>query len=157
VYDHLVRLYDITESLRDLVVSALDTYLSAVNTRMNEVMKTLTVITTLFMPLSFLSGFFWMNFFQPITPLDVWTNKPVFGLVLAAMILIPVGMHLWMRKRAWMQRVRAVASLFRPGPGPYQYRASRNRSPSRRAPSANSSRDTSVKARRQDCSPPPPA
>jgi magnesium transporter len=46
VYDHLVRLYDITESLRDLVGGALDTYLSVVNNRMNEVMKTLTVITT---------------------------------------------------------------------------------------------------------------
>jgi magnesium transporter len=63
VYDHLVRLHEISEGLRDLVGSALDTYLSVVNNRMNEVMKVLTVITTLFMPLSFLAGFFGMNFF----------------------------------------------------------------------------------------------
>ena len=101
VYDHLVRLYDIAESLRDLVGSALDTYLSVVNNRMNEVMKILTVITTLFMPLSFLTGFFGMNFFQPVTPLVAWTDRLTFGLILAAMGLIPVGMYVWMRRRAW--------------------------------------------------------
>ncbi len=101
VYDHFVRLYDIAESLRDLVGSALDTYLSVVNNRMNEVMKILTVITTLFMPLSFMTGFFGMNFFQPVTPLAAWTDRLAFGLVLAAMGLIPVGMYVWMRRRAW--------------------------------------------------------
>jgi magnesium transporter len=99
VYDHLVRLYDITENLRDLTASALDTYLSVVNNRMNEVMKTLTVITTLFMPLSFLVGFFGMNFFQPVVPLSAWTGKVAFGLTLAAMVLAPVGMYLWMKAR----------------------------------------------------------
>jgi magnesium transporter len=102
VYDHLVRLYDITESLRDLVGGALDTYLSVVNNRMNDVMKTLTVITTLFMPLSFLSGFFGMNFFQAVTPLDAWTGKLAFALTMTAMVSLPVGMYLWMRRRAWM-------------------------------------------------------
>jgi magnesium transporter len=102
VYDHLVRLYDIVESLRDLVGSALDTYLSVVNNRMNDVMKMLTVITTLFMPLSFLSGFFGMNFFEPTTPLETWTGRVVFGVTLAAMGLLPAGMYLWMRRRAWM-------------------------------------------------------
>ncbi|MDY7076873.1 MAG: magnesium/cobalt transporter CorA [Chloroflexota bacterium] len=102
VYDHLVRLHDIVESLRDLVGSALDTYLSVVNNRMNDVMKALTIITTLFMPLSFLSGFFGMNFFQPEVPLEVWTGKLAFGLTLSAMVLMPVGMYMWMQRRAWM-------------------------------------------------------
>ncbi len=65
VYDHLVRLQDLNESMRDLVGGVLDTYLSVINNRMNDVMKTLTVITTLFMPISFVSGFFGMNFFEP--------------------------------------------------------------------------------------------
>ena len=103
VYDHLVRLYDINESLRDLAGSALDTYLSVINNNLNEVMKTLTVITTLFMPISFVAGFFGMNFFQPIEdPLRTWTGSPVFLLALAAMSLTPVGMYLWIRRRGWM-------------------------------------------------------
>jgi magnesium transporter len=102
VYDHLVRLYDINESLRDLVSGALDTYLSVINNRMNDIMKTLTVITTLFMPISFATGFFGMNFFQPVTPLSAWTDKPAFLLVIAVMILTPVIMFLWIRRRGWM-------------------------------------------------------
>jgi magnesium transporter len=102
VYDHLVRLHDITEGLRDLMGGALDTYLSVVSNRMNEVMKTLTVITTLFMPVSFLVGFFGTNFFQPVAPLTAWTDRPAFVLMLLAMVVVPAGMFLWMRKRAWM-------------------------------------------------------
>ncbi len=102
VYDHLVRLYDIVESLRDLLGGALETYLSVINNRMNEVVKTLTLITTLFMPLSFVAGFFGMNFFQAAAPLDIWTGKTAFILTLVMMMLTPVGMYLWMRRRAWM-------------------------------------------------------
>jgi magnesium transporter len=102
VYDHLVRLYDITEGLRDLVGSALDTYLSVVSNRMNEVMKTLTVITTLFLPVSFLVGFFGTNFFQPVAPLNAWTSRPAFVLMMVAMVLVPLSIYFWMRKRAWM-------------------------------------------------------
>jgi magnesium transporter len=101
VYDHLVRLHDITEGLRDLVTGALDTYLSVVSNKMNEVMKTLTIITTLFMPLAFLTGFFGTNFFQPVIPLTIWTGKAVFYGFLAAMVLVPAAMYVWMRRRAW--------------------------------------------------------
>ena len=102
VYDHLVRLHDINESMRDLVGGALDTYLSVVNNRMNEIMRTLTVITTLFMPISFLAGFFGMNFFQPVAPLEQWTDKPALWLTIGAMILVPVSVYTWIRHRAWM-------------------------------------------------------
>jgi len=102
IYDHLVRLYDISEGMRDLVGGALDTYLSVVNNRMNDVMKTLTLITTLFMPLSFLAGFFGMNFFQPSTPLPAWTGTVAFVLTLLLMALSPAGMYWWMRRRSWM-------------------------------------------------------
>jgi len=102
VYDHLVRLYDITESLRDLVGGVLDSYLSVINNRMNDVMKRLTVITTLFMPLSVLVGFFGMNFFQPVTDLDAWTDLPAFILTLLILIAAPTSMIAWMRRRRWM-------------------------------------------------------
>jgi magnesium transporter len=102
VYDHLVRLYDINEGLRDLVSGALDTYLSVINNRMNDVMKTLTIITTLFMPISFLVGFFGMNFFEATLPLPAWTSTPAFILVLVIILLLPIAMFLWMRRRGWM-------------------------------------------------------
>jgi len=102
VYDHTVRLYDITESLRDLVSGVLDTYLSVINNRMNEIMKTLTTITTLFMPISFVASFFGMNFFQPVSePLKNWTTNPAFLLTMILMIGLPVAMYMWMRRRAW--------------------------------------------------------
>ena len=102
VYDHLVRMYDITESVRDLVSGALDSYLSVVNNRLNDVMKTLTIITTLFMPISFIASFFGMNFFQPAIPLGVWTGWTAFLITLLIIILTPIGMFLWMRHRRWM-------------------------------------------------------
>ncbi len=102
VYDHLVRLHDISESLRDLVGGVLDTYLSVVSNRMNEIMKTLTIITTIFMPLSFVVGFFGMNFFVADPPNTAWVSNPVFQLTLLLLLLVPVGMYAWMRRRGWM-------------------------------------------------------
>jgi magnesium transporter len=103
IYDHLVRLHDISESLRDLVGGVLDTYLSVINNRMNEIMKTLTIITTLFMPISFITGFFGMNFFQAnVSGLIPWTNHATFVLMFILMVATPLGMFLWMRQRKWM-------------------------------------------------------
>jgi magnesium transporter len=102
IYDHLVRLYDITDTMRDVVNGTLELYLSAVNNRMNDVMKTLTMITTLFMPLSVVVGFFGMNFFQPAFPLPAWTGPFVFGLTLASMVGVPLFMYGWMQRRKWL-------------------------------------------------------
>jgi magnesium transporter len=102
VYDHIVRLHDLNESLRDLVGGALDTYLSVINNRMNEVMKTLTVITTLFMPISFVTGFFGMNFFEPVASLTGWTSRLAFSATLLLFALVPFGMFLWMRRRTFV-------------------------------------------------------
>jgi magnesium transporter len=102
IYDHLVRLHDINESLRDLVGGVLDTYLSVINNRMNEIMKTLTTITVLFMPLTFLTGYFGMNFFEPLGTLKSWTTNPVFYLTLVTIFVMPIGMYIWMRRRTWI-------------------------------------------------------
>jgi magnesium transporter len=102
IYDHLVRLHDLNESLRDLVGGALDTYLSVINNRMNEIMKTLTIITVLFMPLTFLTGYFGMNFFEPLGLMKTWTTNPVFYLTLATIFIMPAIMYLWMRRRTWI-------------------------------------------------------
>jgi len=102
IYDHLVRLHDLNESLRDLVSGALATYLSVVNNRMNEVMKTLTIITTLFMPLAFVTGSFGMNFFEPLGLMKSWTTSIVFYIMLTVTILLPVSMFTWMHRRTWI-------------------------------------------------------
>jgi len=102
IYDHLVRLHDLNENLRDLVGGALDTYLSVVNNRMNDIMKTLTIITTIFMPLAFVTGFFGMNFFEPQGRLTHWTTNPIFYITLAINVFLPIGMYLWMRRRTWI-------------------------------------------------------
>ena len=102
IYDHLVRLHDVNESLRDLVGGALDTYLSVINNRMNEVMKTLTIITTLFMPLTFITGFFGMNFFAADPPQASWTAPAFFYGTLGLISLTPILMYFWMRRRTWV-------------------------------------------------------
>ena len=102
VYDHLVRLNDILESLRDLVGSALEIYLSVVSNRLNDVLKTLTIITTLFMPLTFIAGFFGMNFFQATDLFASWTGRLSFVTVIGLMVATPILMYTWMRRRAWV-------------------------------------------------------
>lgn len=102
IYDHLVRLHDLNESLRDLVTGAQDTYLSSINNRMNEIVKTLTIITVLFMPLTFLTGYFGMNFFEPQGNQQWWTSNLVFYITLATVFILPISMYLWMRGRRWI-------------------------------------------------------
>jgi magnesium transporter len=102
VYDHLVRLYDIAEGLRDLAAGSLDTYLSVINNRMNEVMKTFTLITTLFMPITFLTGFFGMNFFTASNPPAPWTGRIAFWILCALIVLVPCLMFLWLKRRRWV-------------------------------------------------------
>ena len=105
IYDHLVRLYEITDTMRDEVNGVLEMYLSVVNNRMNEVMKTLTVITTLFMPLSFLAGFFGMNFFGPSVSLPAWTGVLSLSLTLGGMVVVPLVMYGWMSRRGLIRGI----------------------------------------------------
>ena len=103
VYDHVVRLYDIVESMRDLVGGSLDTYLSVTSNRINEIMKTLTVVSVIFMPISFLAGFFGMNFFGGEFALRPHGSTGwLFWLSLAAMLTLPPTMYAWMRLRRWL-------------------------------------------------------
>ncbi len=104
VYDHFVRLADLNESLRDLVSGALDTYLSVTANKTNDIMKTLTIVTVLFMPLTFLTGFFGMNFFGGIIELqtDAAAGKWLFfALSMAVMIGVPLLLFAFIRRRGW--------------------------------------------------------
>ena len=104
VYDHFVRLADLNESLRDLVSGALDTYLSVAANRTNDIMKTLTIVTVLFMPLSFFTGFFGMNFFGGLIELgaDASANKWLFfALSMLVMFGVPFLLFQFIRRRGW--------------------------------------------------------
>jgi magnesium transporter len=103
VYDHFFRLFDIAENLQELTSNTLEIFLSSINNRMNGIMKTLTIITTLFMPISFLASFFGMNFFAPIERSDVWTSTPVLVIVIIACVLFPLFMLVYFNRKGWMK------------------------------------------------------
>ncbi|MDT3695320.1 MAG: magnesium/cobalt transporter CorA [Ignavibacterium sp.] len=98
VYDHTIQVIDTIESYRDMIVGMLDTYLSSTSNKLNEVMKVLTVISTMFIPLTFIAGVFGMNF----------KNFPELGLewmypwgFWAFTILIIAGMTLFFKHKKW--------------------------------------------------------
>ena len=98
VYDHVVQILDTVDTLRDLVGGMLDTYLSAVSNRMNEVMMVLTVMASIFIPLTFIAGIYGMNF-QWMPELGWKWSYPV---ALGAMALIAGFMLSWFRRREWI-------------------------------------------------------
>jgi magnesium transporter len=90
VYDHVVQIVDTIETLREMVSASLDIYLSSVSYRLNSVMRVLTVITTIFMPLSFIAGIYGMNFeYMPELkwPWGYPMALGIMGLVAATMLL----------------------------------------------------------------------
>jgi magnesium transporter len=102
VYDHVVRIHDISESLRDLIAGTLETYLSVMSNRTNDIMKTLTLVTVMFMPMSFLVGFFGMNFFGETLAFQTPLPKAfLFTASLAIMVVSPTLLWAYVRKRNW--------------------------------------------------------
>jgi magnesium transporter len=98
VYDHFLRINDISEGYRDLVSSALDAYLSVQSNRMNEIMKTLTLISTVMLPLTFIVGLYGMNFKYMPELTWMWGYPAVIGL----MVLVATGILSWFRHRGWI-------------------------------------------------------
>ena len=101
LYDHLIRISDLVDSYRDLLTGAMDTHLSTVSNRLNGVMKQLTIIATVFLPLSFLTGFFGQNFTlltgHVLTqPWSFW----VFGIGLE--LVAAAGLLYLFRRRGWL-------------------------------------------------------
>ena len=100
VYDHIVRQYETVDSLRDLLTSAMDVYLSTVSNRLNQTTKALTVIASLFLPLSFLTGFYGMNFTYLTQILE--TPYAAFAVGVGTM-LIATAIQLWLfHRRGWI-------------------------------------------------------
>ncbi|MBN2455346.1 MAG: magnesium/cobalt transporter CorA [Sedimentisphaerales bacterium] len=99
VYDHTIQIIDTVETLRDMVSGMLDIYLSSISNRMNSVMKVLTIIATIFIPLSFLTGVYGMNF-ENMPELRLrWTYPVGFWLI----IVVVVGLMLvYFRRKKWL-------------------------------------------------------
>ena len=100
VYDHIVRQYETVDSLRDLLSSAMDVYLSTVSNRLNQTTKALTVIASLFLPLSFLTGFYGMNFTYLTQVLETpyWAFAAGVGTM-----LVSIGIQVYFfRRRGWI-------------------------------------------------------
>jgi len=93
--DHLLRITEEIDVGRDLLGSTMDAYLSTVNNRLSVVVARLTLLSTIFLPLTFLTGFFGMN-------LEIIPAAVAKGFVIASMILLPPAMLLWFRRRGWM-------------------------------------------------------
>jgi magnesium transporter len=101
IYDHLIRISDLIDSYRDLLSGATDLYLSTVSNRQNEVMKQLTVIATIFLPLGFITGFFGQNFGYLVNHAinQTWTFW-VIGI--GSMVLTCVALLVFFRRKGWV-------------------------------------------------------
>src|SRR3974390_1141427 len=100
IYDHLIRISDLIDGYRDLLSGVMDTHLSTVSNRLNVVMKQLTIIATVFLPLSFLTGFFGQNFSFLIAHITGRSPFLVFGIGLE--LVAAIGLLYLFRKRGWL-------------------------------------------------------
>jgi len=98
VYDHTIQVVDTIESYRDMISGTRDTYLSSLSNRMNEVMKVLTIIATIFIPITFIAGIYGMNF-EWIPELGWrWSYFVVWGVIVA----VAIAMIAYFRRKTWL-------------------------------------------------------
>jgi magnesium transporter len=98
VYDHTIQVIDTIETFRDMVSGMLDIYLSSVSNRLNAVMKVLTIIATIFMPLTFIAGIYGMNF-KYMPELEWRWGYPA---IWFAVVLISVSMLIYFKRKRWL-------------------------------------------------------
>jgi Mg2+ and Co2+ transporter CorA len=100
IYDHLIRISDLIDSYRDLLSGATDLYLSTVSNRQNDVMKQLTVIATIFLPLAFITGFFGQNFGFMVR--DIAGGWAFWVLGVGSMVATVVGLLIFFHRKGWV-------------------------------------------------------
>jgi magnesium transporter len=98
VYDHVLRLIESIETNRDMITGLLDIYHSSISNKMNEVMKVLTIFASIFIPLTFITGIYGMNF--KFMPELEW--KWSYPLIWTVFIAIPVGLLAFFKKKKWI-------------------------------------------------------
>jgi len=99
VGDHVARISDAIDTYRDVASSVMDIYLSAISNRLNVVMKQLTVVATIFMPLTLISGVYGMNLTKTMWPAPEWAWS--FPAVIASFAVITIGMLFVFKRRGW--------------------------------------------------------
>jgi magnesium transporter len=97
LYDHTIQVIETVETLRDMLSGMLDIYLSSVSNRMNAVMKVLTIIATIFMPLTFIVGVYGMNF-KRMPELEWQWGYPAVWLL---MVVVTAGMLIFFKRKRW--------------------------------------------------------
>jgi magnesium transporter len=100
VVDHLTRLNELLDGMRDLVSGALDVYLSTVSNRLNQVMKQLTLVSVIFLPLTFITGFFGQNFSWMTRHVSGFTEFAIFGG--GALAVAAITMTVWFRRSGFL-------------------------------------------------------
>lgn len=107
-YDHVLRLMELSENLREMGANLMDLHLSMTSNRMNEVMKVLTIISTIFIPLGFLAGLYGMNFDTKVSPWNMPELSWPWGypLLLGMMSTLVIGLLLFFRSKGWIGRDR---------------------------------------------------
>lgn len=103
-YDHTVQLLDVLETYREVATGLLDLYLSAVSYRLNEIMKVLTIIATIFIPLGFIAGVYGMNFDPSVSPFNMPELRWRFGypFALGLMLAVAGAFVIWFRRLGWL-------------------------------------------------------
>lgn len=111
-YDHAVQVLDMVETYRELAASLMDVYLSSVSNRMNEVMKLLTMVSTIFIPLTFVAGVYGMNFNTEKSPLNMPELNWYLGypLCLAVMAAIAAVLIVFFKRKGWFENFSTVKS-----------------------------------------------
>jgi magnesium transporter len=104
-YDHSVQIIDLLENYRDIASSLTDIYLSSVSNRMNEIMKVLTIFTTIFIPLNFIAGIYGMNFNTERSPLNMPELNWYWGypFALGIMLLLGIVMLIYFGRKGWLK------------------------------------------------------
>jgi len=100
VYDHLIRISDLIDTYRDLLTSSMDVYLSTVSNRLNAVMKQLTIMASVFLPLTFLTGFFGQNFAWMASHVSTGRDFLAFGVGLE--VITVVALFALFRRLRWL-------------------------------------------------------
>ncbi len=104
LYDHIILINDSIETYREMVTSALDLYLSTMSMKMNEIMKVLTIIATIFIPLSFLAGVYGMNFNTDVSPFNMPELSFPYGYIFFWILTICIGggFLLFFKRKKWL-------------------------------------------------------